>query len=605
MSSFFTTPASQKKRKREATGLTPAAKKRNITSAQPRSRPRHDSSISGSDSADEDDASPVIRVGSDTSGSEESDAADQTEAERRLKLAEQYLENVRADVDTEREAVDFNAEDVDRDLIAARLKEDVAEEKGRLYRRIAGELDFEQATKKQCCPDTCSISGVACCPPFMYTVSKGDMTLIKWDMNIRPQHDANYLDNRKKPRRNPPKKRHFQTKPKELVYTRGNKRRDNDPSFHHHTKSILCVTASADGRFVVTGGADRKLIVWDSETLKPLKIFTQHRDAVTSLAFRGKTNQLFSASKDRTVKIWSLNELAYVETLFGHQDEVLDVAAVGGPQERCVSVGARDRTARLWKVVEESQLVFRGGGMGAGAKRAKKTTDIADASDLNDDTKPLLKDYLEGSVDRVIQIDSHLFVTGSDSGALSLYGLHKKKPLDIFPLAHGMDPEIAVDESTAEVDTRSSKTSGQPTARWITALACVPFTDLFLSGSWDGYVRAWRIGEDQKSIESAGVLGQVEAIVNGTFQADGLKGIGAEDPARIRGFVNDLAMFERGDRGRESLCVVAGIGSGPRLGQWMATRTKNGAVVFEVPRRPVINGAAIRPNGDGDAAAGE
>ena len=49
---------------------------------------------------------------------------------------------------------------------------------------------------------------------------------------------------------------------------------------------------------------------------------------------------------------FSLDELAYVETLFGHQDEIVDIDALA--QERCVSVGARDRTARLWKVVEET-----------------------------------------------------------------------------------------------------------------------------------------------------------------------------------------------------------------------------------------------------------
>lgn len=33
------------------------------------------------------------------------------------------------------------------------------------------------------------------------------------------------------------------------------------------------------------------------------------------LAFRQDFNQLFSASKDRSVKIWSLDEMAFVDTL--------------------------------------------------------------------------------------------------------------------------------------------------------------------------------------------------------------------------------------------------------------------------------------------------
>ena len=53
------------------------------------------------------------------SGSESDE--DETAAERRLKLAERYLDNIREEVDE----AGFDAEEIDRDLIAERLKEDV------------------------------------------------------------------------------------------------------------------------------------------------------------------------------------------------------------------------------------------------------------------------------------------------------------------------------------------------------------------------------------------------------------------------------------------------------------------------------------------------
>jgi len=99
------------------------------------------------------------------------------------------------------------------------------------------------------------------------------------------------------------------------------------------------------------------------------------------------------------VKLWSLNELAYLETLFGHQDEVVDVAALAA--ERCITVGARDRTARLWKIVDETQLVFRGGGSSGGKARKNKDGTIQ---------------HEEGSMDVVAMVDEEHFVTGSDNG---------------------------------------------------------------------------------------------------------------------------------------------------------------------------------------------
>lgn len=127
MSSFFTLPASQRKRKREDEAAAPGSKKRGVTgkagaqsNGKINKRPERDESISGSDS--EDDESIESGAESidedDLSGSEEEG---ETAAERRLRLAERYLDNIREEVDD----IGFDAAEIDRDLIAERLKEDV------------------------------------------------------------------------------------------------------------------------------------------------------------------------------------------------------------------------------------------------------------------------------------------------------------------------------------------------------------------------------------------------------------------------------------------------------------------------------------------------
>lgn len=55
--------------------------------------------------------------------------------------------------------------------------------------------------------------------------------------------------------------------------------------------------------------------IWCCDELTHLQTFKGHRDIVTSLVFRKDTHDLYSASRDRSVKIWSLDEMAYVETL--------------------------------------------------------------------------------------------------------------------------------------------------------------------------------------------------------------------------------------------------------------------------------------------------
>lgn len=282
---------------------------------------------------------------------------------------------------------EFDAADIDRDLIADRLKEDVAEEKGRLYRYIADQYAFSEVISTLFRMDgsgkDSTTTAIAVCEPYIYTVTRNKY-LAKWQLPAYPYPTATS--------NNTPAR-----KPKRVRYVRGG--RKGDEAFQGHTQDIICVAASQDGKFVVTGGKDNKIVVWNAETLEVLKVFRQHRAAVTGLVFRRGTNELYSSSSDRTIKLWSLNELAYVETLFGHQDEVVGIAALSG--ERCVTVGARDRTARLWKIVDETQLVFRGGGGSEGKVRRNKDGSIR---------------HEEGSMDVVAMVDEEHFVTGSDNG---------------------------------------------------------------------------------------------------------------------------------------------------------------------------------------------
>ena len=583
MSSFFTVPASQRKRKRTddraGTGVGKPGKRRGGVDrdAPQEDRPNHrrprdanrDESISGSES--EGEAEPDEGTDSEASSEEDENAAD-----RRVRLAQKYLDNLRQEVDE----VGFDAEDVDKDLIAQRLKEDVDEAKGRQFRLIASTLDFKNASQSSFRADTHTTTGVAICAPYAYTVSK-DKTLIQWQL-ISPDRNESTNGTSSK------KSKLLRRRPKQLEYVRGVRINASASVQHGHTGAILCVAASPDGKYIATGGADNKLIIWSANDLRPLKTFTTHRDSVLGLAFAPSSSQagfgaqLFSASADRSLKTYSLageDSLAYVETLFGHQDHVVGVAALAVDQ--CVSVGARDRSARLWRVVDETQLKFLG-----------------DSS--RNDT------YQTGSLDCVVALPPSHFVTGSDSGAISLWSMHKKKGLYTVHTAHGVDEPSPLEDVTSESDPKiieelKTVDRRRPIPRAITALVALPGTDVVLSGSWDGWIRAWKVSDDKRSLISMGVVGQGEETsaaadghghVNGVLQAEGE--IKAEQ-GPVKGIINSLAVFERrkGIRNEfggtkegecQGLCIVAGTGKEHRLGRWMKMpQGKNGAVVLEVP----------------------
>ena len=347
-----------------------------------------------------------------------------------------------------------------------------------------------------------------------------------------------------------------------------------------------------------------------------MKVFTQHRDSVSGLSFSrhisssASGEQLFSSSFDRTIKTWSLSTggHAYVETLFGHQDHVISVSSM--MTDQCVSVGARDRTARLWKVVDESQLVFRGGS----SKNAQ---------------------YAENSIDCVAVIPPTHFVTGSDAGDISLWSVHKKKPLHTIHQAHGLDPLPPLDDLSSEHDPQVAAHNTRnlrQNPRWITALTALPGTDVVLSGSWDGWIRAWQISEDKRKIIPLGPVGGRDASslslpTSLDLNNDAENAMELDQQPPLNGIVNYIAVFER--RGPETtklgadtreklkphpdaaappgLCIVVALGKEHRLGRWKVFNSidrknnggsnaggRNGAVVFEVPflaGAPVVNGS--------------
>lgn len=520
--SFFSKPGKRRSGNKQSRQQSKPA------GASKRSRPESDEEISGSDSEDED----VSMEDVEETGSQDEDEehADETAADKRRRLAKQYLENLQHD----EELGGFDAADLDRDIIARRLKEDVAEEQGKVYKFIADKLSLsmvspQDKTVKTHQLNAYGLTGVAVKFPFAYTVSK-DLQLVKWDVS--------------KP-----------LKPRRTKFVRGKKKDDSG-----HSDEITCVAVSPDGKFVVTGGKDKKIVVWSAENLSPVKVFDtrDRKGVVTGLAFRRGTNELYASCADLKVRTYNLDQLAQVEILFGHQDEVQDISALG--QERCVTVGSRDRTAIIWKITEESRLTFRGGDTSAAKKRRKLNTE-EDEEMGNDPTKSY-DPVVEGSIDCCSMIDDQLFVTGSDNGNISLWSTNKKKPVYVARECHGRDDPLSPAMASAESDP-TVVPSPEPQPRYITSIYAVPFSNVFFSGSWSGDIKIWQLDEDLRKFHQIGSI-------------PGVKGV-----------VNRITVEETGARNKETYNLFAALSKEPRLGRWLKVKGgKNGLLtaVIETKR---------------------
>jgi len=229
-----------------------------------------------SHSEDENDDSKVY---SDTEEEEE------TEQEKRLRLTKEYIQEIE---NQEKERTE--EAEVDKSVIAHRLKEDLLEQTGKLRRTVADSYENVDGSKikhLKCkdhnLPVTCVVISPDC--QTMYSASK-DCTIVKWCL-------------------------------KDLKKVACLKRIDKKAanSVKGHRSVVHSLSISSNGKFLASGDSDKEIHIWDPVTMKWVHTFKGHRGGITGLVFRKGSNTLYSASTDRTVKIWNLDEMSYVETL--------------------------------------------------------------------------------------------------------------------------------------------------------------------------------------------------------------------------------------------------------------------------------------------------
>lgn len=266
---------------------------------------------------------------------------------------------------------------------------------------------------------------------------------------------------------------------------------------------VLSVACSDDGRYAAVGRRDATVCIYDirsSTKTNLVKTFSGHKGPVTSLSFRTQSLQLFSGSEDRCIRHYNLSEMMYLETLYGHQFGVTGVDC--HLKEQPVSVG-RDRTGRIWKISEDTHLIFRGGAKVAPA-----------------DSVRIMKDKW--------------FLTGHEDGNLGLWMSEKKRAAVNIYQAHGAVGNIG---------------------RGISAIGSLRGSDFAITGSCDGYLRLWKVvmGETLKSrnlepLDKIPLKGYVNGIAIGPKARFCVAAIGQEPKLgrwnRISGAKNRLAIIQ-------------------------------------------------------------
>ncbi|CAD2105113.1 U3 small nucleolar RNA-interacting protein 2, putative [Plasmodium vinckei lentum] len=268
-----------------------------------------------------------------------------------------------------------------------------------------------------------------------------------------------------------------------------------------HFKSVMDIYCNKYNSFFMSVGCDNLINVWDNRTKKTcMNSVIGHKNIITSIVgCNDDTEELnmehnfFTSSYDKTIKLWDLRFFnKCINTYLGHTNNILTMNSLS---QNKLLTSSSDYTIRFWNTKNDNHILFN----------------------INYEI-----------IESCCTLNNKIFVAGTFSGALYIFTSSYKKPICIHKNAHSSYP--------------------------ITALISIPYTNIFISGSYDGYVHFW----EYKSISK--ISANIHKIM--TIQ--------------LNGTVNKFSFAHN------YKYLFAAIGNEMKHGRWDRTKNKNGLAVIPI-----------------------
>jgi len=119
--------------------------------------------------------------------------------------------------------------------------------------------------------------------------------------------------------------------------------------FHATQGSLKAIAVSASGKYLVCGGMDERIRIFNVAENRNLGELTGHSGCVTCLEFVGD-QFVVSGSEDNNLGIWRVQDWLCVHILGGHKAAVTDIAV--HPSGKLALSVSKDNTLKVWNLVQ-------------------------------------------------------------------------------------------------------------------------------------------------------------------------------------------------------------------------------------------------------------
>ena len=238
-----------------------------------------------------------------------------------------------------------------------------------------------------------------------------------------------------------------------------------DSTLKGHAERVEKVSFSPDGQMIATASRDRTVKLW-SRTGELIDTLIGHHDWVLDVKFSPDGQMIATASRDKTVKLWSRTGML-IQTLTGHGDRVNAVAF--SPDGSLLASASDDKTVKLWHL---------------GQRTDRQATLLQ-----------TLKDHSNWVLDVNFSSDGSLLASASYDNTVKLW--------------HRLGLEL-------EFSSRPEKTLKGPTDS-VARVNFSPDGQVLATTSWDNRVQLWRLDDTLiKNLE-----GHSGRVTSAKFSPDG------------------------------------------------------------------------------------
>jgi len=129
-------------------------------------------------------------------------------------------------------------------------------------------------------------------------------------------------------------------------------------NFEAHQNSVFTLIYSPDGKYLISGGRDAHLKVWDVEqNYQPIHNIPAHLFAINHMVFSPKGDFLASCSMDKSIKIWDAQTFKLLKVIdkaryAGHGTSINKLLWTSH-QDLLIS-GSDDRMIAVWDIQKQS-----------------------------------------------------------------------------------------------------------------------------------------------------------------------------------------------------------------------------------------------------------